>query len=210
VTDTVVEGPQLSLRIRRAATADAAAVGEALAEAFDDYVWTTWALGDDRRHERLAELYRLEAGLAGAERGTTWLAEEYGAVLAAASWIRPDAPRLSSATAALIEAEVPALLGDREAATAAAEEATAPLRPDGSFWFLAAVGTRPVARGRGLAGALVAEGLREVDARGLAAVLETSSGANVRLYRRCGFEVIAEVDPPGGAPHVWVMARAPR
>jgi GNAT superfamily N-acetyltransferase len=200
----------VSITVRLARTADAAAVGDALAEAFVDYVWTAWALGDHQRYERLADLYRLEAGLAGAERGATWLAEDSGRVLAAASWIRPDAAPRSSAAAPHLETEVPALLGDREAASVAAELATAPLRPDGPYWFLAAVGTRPAARGRGLAGALMAEALREVDAQRATAVLETSSEANVRFYLRYGFEVSAEADPPGAAPHVWVRGRPRR
>ena len=72
----------------------------------------------------------------------------------------------------------------------------------GPAWFLACVGTRPAWRGRGPASALLAEGLRQVDAGQAAAVLETSAEANVRLYARLGFVVRAEVDPPGGAPHV--------
>jgi hypothetical protein len=49
-----------------------------------------------------------------------------------------------------------------------------------------------------------------VDAEGLPAVLDTSSRENVRFYESCGFTVGGELDPPGGAPHVWVMVRPPR
>jgi len=199
---------QLTPRIRPALVTDAGAVGDALAEAFADYVWITWALPElERRH--LADLYRLEAGLAGAETGGTWLAEEDGDVLAVASWIPAGHPPLSAATRELIDREAAALLGDRQPVLEAADAANREHWPDGPSWLLAALGTRPHARGRGLAGALVAEGLRAVDALGHAAVLETSSEANVRFYERYGFTVTAEVDPPGGAPHVWVMSRPP-
>jgi ribosomal protein S18 acetylase RimI-like enzyme len=186
-------------------------VGDVLAEAFHDYPWTTWALGEQDRAERLRKLYRLEAGLSGAETGGTWLAEHDGRVVAAASWIRPDAPSPSAETAARIAHELPGLLADRADILAAAGQATAGLHPPGPAWLLACVGTRPEARGRGLATALISAGLDEADVAGATAALETSAEENVRLYRRLGFEVVAEVDPPHGAPHVWVMHRpAPR
>jgi GNAT superfamily N-acetyltransferase len=177
-----------------------------LAAAFADYVWIRWALPSVDR-SGLAELYRLEAGLAGAEIGGTWVAEDDGEVLAAAAWVPAEHPPPSPAIREALDRTVPAVLGDRREVLEAADAATRALWPEGPVWLLSAVGTLPAARGRGLAGALVAEGLRAVDAAGCAAVLETSSEANVRLYRRCGFEVHAEVDPPGGAPHVWVMVR---
>jgi ribosomal protein S18 acetylase RimI-like enzyme len=196
--------------IRLARAEDATAVGDVLAEAFLDYPWTTWALGEHDRAERLRRLYRLEAGLSGAETGGTWLAEDGGRVVAAASWIRPDAPSPSAETAARIARELPDLLADRAEVLAAAERATVALHPPGPAWFLACVGTRPEARGRGLATALLTAGLHEADVAGATAALETSAEENVRLYRRLGFEVVAEVDPPHGAPHVWVMHRAAR
>jgi ribosomal protein S18 acetylase RimI-like enzyme len=194
--------------IRPAVPEDADAVGDVLADAFVDYPWTAWALGETDRRARLAALYRLEAGLVGAEAGTTWLAEDDGLVVAAATWVRPDAEPPSPSTAELLARDVPALLGARAEVLAAAEAATSGLQPSGLAWFLACVGTRPAWRGRGLAAALVRAGLIEVDRRALPAALETSSEENVRLYRRLGFDVVAEVDPPHGAPHVWVMHRS--
>jgi ribosomal protein S18 acetylase RimI-like enzyme len=104
-----------------------------------------------------------------------------------------------------LDRELPTLLGDRADILAAAEAATASIRPSGKAWVLASVGTVPAARSRGLAATTIAAGLKEVDAAGLSAVLETSAEANVRLYARLGFHVTAEHDPPGGAPHLWVM-----
>ena len=173
-------------------------------------MWTRWVIGPDvdgdERRARLVALYRLDAGLAGAETQATWLAEDGDAVLAVASWVRPGA-RLSDDTTALLDREIPALLGDRAPLVSAADTAVSTLRPPPPVWLLAALGTRPAARGRGLAQALVEAGLAAVDAEGAPAVLDTSSEQNVRLYERCGFTVAAEVDPPGDAPHVWVMVR---
>jgi hypothetical protein len=67
-------------------------------------------MGEDRRRERLTALHRLEAGVAGAQMGATWLTEEDGdGVLAVASWVRPDPP-LPAETVALLDREVPALI----------------------------------------------------------------------------------------------------
>jgi ribosomal protein S18 acetylase RimI-like enzyme len=196
--------------IRPAIRTDADAVGDVLAEAFDDYPWIRWAFGEVRRRERLTALYRLNAGLAGAERRGAWVAEQDGEVVAAACWTRPDAPALSPATAELLAVEVPGLLGDRAELLREADDHIAQAIPAEPHWLLGCVGTRPRCRGRGLASALVAAGLREVDAQGAVAVLETSSPANVRLYERFGFAVRAGLDPPGGAPGVWVMQRPAR
>ena len=52
----------------------------------------------------------------------------------------------------------------------------------------------------------------EVDAQGLPAYLESSSPANVPLYRRHGFEVVEVLKATPDAPEMWAMwreARAP-
>ncbi|WP_147332006.1 GNAT family N-acetyltransferase [Geodermatophilus marinus] len=197
----------MATRVRPATRADAEEVGEVLAEAFEDHPWIRWAFGERPSRDRLAALYRLDAGVAGAERRATWVAEQDGAVVAAACWTRPDAPELSPATEELLSTQVPRLIGDRAERLAEADDCVARLLPAERHWFLGCVGTRPRWRGRGLATSLVAAGLADVDAQGAIAVLETSSAANVRLYERLGFVVRAELDPPGGAPHVWLMER---
>jgi hypothetical protein len=133
--------------IRPATAADADAVGDVLAEAFDDYPWIRWAFGEGPRRERLRALYRLNAGIAGAERRATWIAEQDGAVVAAASWTRSDAPALSSATEKLLSTEVPRLLGDTAERLSAADDSVAHALPAEPHWFLGCVGTRPQCRG---------------------------------------------------------------
>lgn len=59
--------------------------------------------------------------------------------------------------------------------------------PSGSHFLLAAVGTTPGNRGRGLASAVISGGLDEARQRGLPARLETSSQEKVALYERLGF-----------------------
>jgi ribosomal protein S18 acetylase RimI-like enzyme len=196
-----------TVEFRSATGVDSEGIGEVLAEAFIDYPWIRWAFGEAPDAERLRALYRLNAGVAGAERRAAWVAEHDGDVVAAACWDRPDAPPLSPATEKLLTTELPALLGDAAARLLEAENHIARALPAHPHWLLGCVGTSPAWRGRGLASAVIAAALREVDAQGAVAVLETSSPSNVRLYARLGFAVTAELDPPGGAPHVWVMQR---
>ncbi|WP_020113554.1 hypothetical protein [Salinispora oceanensis] len=51
--------------------------------------------------------------------------------------------------------------------------------------------------------------LRAAEPAFLLATVETSASANLRFYRRCGFEVTGEVTVPGGGPRVWAMRRPP-
>lgn len=60
-------------------------------------------------------------------------------------------------------------------------------RPTAPHWYLKAVGTTQVARGRGVGSALLRERLRVVDREGTGAYLESSSRANVGIYERFGF-----------------------
>ena len=81
--------------------------------------------------------------------------------------------------------------------------------PATPHWYLAFVGTRSAARGRGLASACISEVTQRCDTSGDGAYLESSDLANVPLYERHGFRVTAEVAIQGG-PTVPLMWRDPR
>jgi GNAT superfamily N-acetyltransferase len=76
-------------------------------------------------------------------------------------------------------------------------------------WYLAVLGTRPDRQGEGLGSALLAPVLERCDRDGVGAYLESSKERNIPYYRRYGFEVVGEVDFPGG-PRLWPMWRDPR
>jgi len=96
----------------------------------------------------------------------------------------------------------------RMAAMRAAMDKHHPMeRPHAYLWF---VGVRPQAQGHGVGSRLLAAGLERVDAVGLPAYLESSSPANVPLYRRYGFEVTREIQPMPDSPKLWAMWREPR
>ena len=77
-------------------------------------------------------------------------------------------------------------------------------------WYLQFLGVDPPCQGQGVGSALMQPVLARADADGLACYLETFNARTVPLYQRHGFEVVAEGDPPKGAPHFWTMIRAPR
>jgi len=76
-------------------------------------------------------------------------------------------------------------------------------------WYLPMIGVDPSRQGRGLGSALLAHRVAECDAQGLPAFLESSNPANVPLYERHGFRVVAEIQV-GDSPGAWPMLRTPR
>jgi Acetyltransferase (GNAT) family len=66
-----------------------------------------------------------------------------------------------------------------------------------------------VPQGEGVGSALVRHVLDDRANIGEPAYLETETEANVPFYERHGFEVIGQLDVPGGGPHLWLMWREP-
>lgn len=77
------------------------------------------------------------------------------------------------------------------------------------MWFLGTIGVDPAHQGKGLGRAVIEPGIMAAEKAGVPAYLETSTEANVRFYRRLGFEVTAEVELPGDGPRTWTMIRRP-
>lgn len=192
--------------VRLATPADADAIADTLAAAFLDYAWSAWAVPEDDRLGRLRGLHYLSSGLLGVAIGTVWVTDD---VSAAALWFPPERREVPAAIRERLDAEEPALMGDRLAAVDALDAATRAARPSAPHWYLATVGTRPERQGQGLGSRVLAPVLQTCDAEGHLAVLDTSSTANLAFYRRLGFEVTAECQAPDGALTVWVMVREP-
>jgi ribosomal protein S18 acetylase RimI-like enzyme len=77
-------------------------------------------------------------------------------------------------------------------------------RPHSYLWF---IGVAPQAQGLGIGSRLLKAGLDRLDAEGRAAFLETSTERNVALYRRHGFEIIADYKPSPTGPQTYGMWR---
>lgn len=77
-------------------------------------------------------------------------------------------------------------------------------------WYLSAIGVEPERQGQGVATALIQPILQRADAAGLPCYLETHREANLRIYRKHGFDLVRRADLPGHAVPVWAMLRKPR
>lgn len=96
---------------------------------------------------------------------------------------------------------------DRMAAMRSAMEKHHPVeQPHIYLWLL---GVRPEAQGAGVGSRLLRAGLDRADAQSLPVFLETATERNVALYRRHGFEIIAEYKARADAPQNWAMWREP-
>lgn len=80
-------------------------------------------------------------------------------------------------------------------------------RPHAYLWFL---GVTPEAQGHGVGSRLLKAKTDLLDAARRPAFLETATLRNVELYRRHGFEVVAEYRPSPSGPMNWAMWRNPR
>jgi len=85
-------------------------------------------------------------------------------------------------------------------------ETLSSIHPEEPHWYLGVVGVRPDRQGEGLGGAVIRAVLCDPLAEGDPAYLVTALERNLAIYRRLGFELLAESDIPGG-PHLWGMWR---
>lgn len=76
----------------------------------------------------------------------------------------------------------------------------------GSHWYLAQIGVEPAFQRQGIASRLLRPMLARADAAGLPCYLETENAANVAVYQRYGFQVVAE-DVVSAGLHIWAMLR---
>ena len=191
--------------VRPITDADIPTAVDTLARAFADYSYTRHVIAADDHEERIRRSQELWLTRIGIVYGRVWVAGEGRAV---AVWAVPGqdpSPALAELGPVFGE-----LSGDRAAASAAADAAIAPYRPQEPGWFLGTVGTAPEAQGQGLGSAVLIPGIQEAERAGYPAFLETSSEANVRFYERLGFRATADVLLPGNGPRTWCMRRDPR
>ncbi len=76
-------------------------------------------------------------------------------------------------------------------------------------WYVSVLGVHPDRQGLGLGRALLDPALARADRDRLPAYLETAKESNLSFYRHFGFEVVHQVNIPGGGPPIWTMLREP-
>jgi len=186
----------MTVPVRDATADDIPGAALMLAAAFAEYPWTRWSIPAADYAARLEELqgiylrHALRCGIVlvdYARRGV-------------AALLPPDAPEPAAAD----RTRIAELMGERLDVLRSVE---LPQRPATS-WDLAVVGVHPDSWGRGIASAILAEGLRRLDARRATTSVETSDARNVALYARHGFAPTATTRIPDG-PSVHAMLREP-
>lgn len=190
---------------KKATIGDASQIGRTLARAFDDDPMMRWFLPADATRE--AGLARYFATLFTRQYVHHGVCEHTAA--AAAYWVPPGAQDKAVPDAETI-AELVEILGDRAPLFQEAAAAAVTHGPQEPHWYLAVVGADPAAQGQGHGAALLRSGLAKADADGLPVYLESSKPANLPVYEHFGFEVLGEVQLPGGGPALWPMRREPR
>jgi GNAT superfamily N-acetyltransferase len=138
------------------------------------------------------------------DSGTAYALEGY---LGVALWkppgaAGPDEERLMALMAESIEDQVLADLGQ-------VLDRMGEIHPTADHWYLPLIGVDPIAQGRGLGSALLADMTAKCDSDGLPAYLEATSPRSRDLYARHGFDTV-EVIQAGASPPMWAMLREPR
>ncbi|MCB1688553.1 MAG: GNAT family N-acetyltransferase [Halioglobus sp.] len=81
--------------------------------------------------------------------------------------------------------------------------------PKTPHYYLFAIGVTPGNKGQGLGTALITHILKQCDAEGMPAYLETSKEENLEFYQGHGFKVLQQIRFAASAPPVWLMWREP-
>lgn len=197
------------MEYRVATATDVDAMTETITLAFlDDPVWGAALARSDGNTDHLRPFWRLyvEAAL---RFDCGYLTEGAAAI---ATWTPPGENELSDAeeqamleivTAAIEPGRLPDLLELFDRFDAAHPH-------DRPHAYLGLLATRPDHRGRGIAQQLLAETLKDLDARGIPAYLESSNPANDHRYERAGFARIGTFNSPFGNAPLSMMWREPR
>jgi ribosomal protein S18 acetylase RimI-like enzyme len=185
-----VQSPEITV----ATPADRARVVSSLVAAFPRDPVLRYLFPDEGIYPQLAAAFFGHLFDKRVQAGTIWTIE-HGA--STAIWEPPAAANTSSYDD--LSARLPV---DALARVRAYDRAVHAALPTFPFWYLGVLGTHPDSAGRRWGRAVMGAGLRRAAADGLPAVLETSSLANVEIYRRAGWEVVRTVTEP--LP-IWIM-----
>ena len=124
----------------------------------------------------------------------------------ASLWLPPGIQLDEEALGAILKASVGA---ERQAAVFAVFEQMGRHHPREPHWYLPLIGVDPVHQRKGYGAALLHHALVQCDRDHAPAYLESSNPANIPLYQRHGFEVLATIQE-GSSPPIFPMLRAAR
>ena len=185
-----------------AAPADRRQLVGILTRAFAADPPSRWLYPDHDQYRRFFPRFVEAFGGSAIEHGSAYVVGDGAAAL----WLPPGVHVDEAPLVALIEESV----DDSKRATAfALFEQMASHHPAEPHWYLPLIGVTPSEQGHGYGSMLLDAALARCDEDGLAAYLEATTTRSVPLYRRHGFEVVAELHV-GSAPPIFPMVRPPR
>jgi GNAT superfamily N-acetyltransferase len=194
--------------VRRARPADVAAMADQLCRSFfDDPVMGHVFRNEGRRNEGMRRYFTTQMRSDFLPFGGCYTTD---GTLGSAIWAPAGKPLVSGLAGIANMVRVIPYVASHLMNTFTMLTLIESMHPRQPHWYLATLGTDPVAQGRGIGSALLRPVLNHCDAEGLPAYLESSKERNVPFYARHGFEVVKEVPLPGGGPTIWTMWRDPR
>jgi ribosomal protein S18 acetylase RimI-like enzyme len=197
----------VSPAIRRARPADVPALAAVLARAFLDDPVASWAWRAESLRLGALEHFQATRLRQLILTDEVWTTED---LACAALWAPPGHWHSTfRETAALLPSFLhPRLLWRMPLVGLGWEklERAHPRKPP--HFYLAVLGTDPVAQGRGLGSALMRGVLDQCDEDGIGAYLESSKESNIDFYARHGFRVLEPIELVRG-PMMWKMWRDP-
>jgi ribosomal protein S18 acetylase RimI-like enzyme len=199
--------PEISLPegMRKAGRDSWRQLGAITAEAFAEDPVNLWIFGNTKP---MAPVFGTLARSVYLPRGFCHLSGDNGATM----WCHSSASRELSTFAMMGLVASIMTKGTKGAAKRGltAAETMAKEHPKGPHLYLFTIGTRKVARGKGLGKALMAPVLAAADRDGLPCYLENSNPANTGFYRSRGFAQVKIFAAGPGGPPLEAMWREPR
>ena len=195
------------MNIERADRSDLEQLVATLVESHLDYAWEEWAVVGHDRRSRLEQAFRIDLQMLGLPHGVVMKTRQCEAV---AVWLPAEAGELLTIDERrLRDGPMSMIFGDREPIVAEVDDIVSSTPCPDADWYLATMGTRPAHQRQGLGSALLAPMLGQLDRDEQSARLDTSTTGNVAFYEQHGFEVVAQLELPHGAPTTWLMHRRP-
>ncbi len=151
------------MTVRPARRPDVPRASATLARAWADYRWSSWALPEDGRAQRLHRWCEL-AVLRGLDTDSVWTTDDGACV---AVWAPPSPPPVAEDLQAVLDRDLPRMLGSRQPVVLASERLAEQGLPEGPHWRLVALGTLADRRHAGLAAEVCRPVLERCDADGV-------------------------------------------
>jgi len=193
----------IGAQIRNATRADEKKIAALVGLAFAADPAVRWLLPDPYDFLSSNEKYiGLSCGPAFDNGSAFIVGNMWGAALWLPPGVKVDSGPLAEFNSQRID---PAVLNDH----AETKRKCGAYRPVEPHWYLTLIAVDPARRGKGYGAALMSHALKIIDRDKRPAYLESTNAANLSLYKRFGFERLAEVQA-GQSPPRYPMLRQPQ